>query len=203
MNMVDKSELYSQAVTIFSWTSKKDVSSVTQSCPTLWDPMNCSTPGFPVLHQLPELAQTHVHWISDAIQPSQPLSSLSPPAFNLSQHQGVFQWLSSWHQVAKGASDLASVFPINIQVWFPLGLTGLISLQSKGFSKESSPTPQFKSCKESIQFNNITSFFSFLLRMTLLDSSGGPVVKNPPAYAEDIGLIPAQKTKIPHALQGS
>ena len=65
--------------------------SVTQSCPTLCDPLDCSTPGFPVHHQLPELAQTHVHWISgDALQPSHPLSSPSPPAFNLSQHQGLF-----------------------------------------------------------------------------------------------------------------
>ena len=76
-------------------------SSVAQSCPTLCNPMNCSTPGFPVHHQPPELAQTHVHWVSDAIQPSHPLSSSSPPAFNLSQHQGLFQWVSSWHQVAK------------------------------------------------------------------------------------------------------
>ena len=70
-------------------------SSVIQSCPTLCDPMDCSTPGLPVHHQLPELAQTHVHWISDAIQPSHPLSSPSPPTFNLSQHQGLFQWVSS------------------------------------------------------------------------------------------------------------
>ena len=64
--------------------------SVAQSCPTLCDPMNCSTPGFTVHHQLPELAQTHVHRVSDAIQPSHPLLSPSPPAFNLSQHQGLF-----------------------------------------------------------------------------------------------------------------
>ena len=75
--------------------------SVTQLCPTLCDSMNCSTPGFPVLRHLPELAQTHVHWVSDAIQPSHPLSSPSLPAFNLSQHQNVFQWVSSLHQVAK------------------------------------------------------------------------------------------------------
>ena len=66
-------------------------SSVAQSCPTLWDPMDCSTPGFPAHHQLSELTQTHVHWISDAIQPSHPLSSPSPPTFNLSQHQGLFK----------------------------------------------------------------------------------------------------------------
>ena len=74
-------------------------SSAAQSCPTLWDPMDCSMPGFPVHHKLPELAQTHVHWVSDAIQPS-PLSSPSP-AFNLSQHQDHFQWVNSSHQVAK------------------------------------------------------------------------------------------------------
>ena len=71
------------------------------SCVRLCDPMDCSTPGFPVLHHLPELAQTPVHWVSDAIQPSHPPSLLSPPAFSLSQHQGLFQWVSSLHQVAK------------------------------------------------------------------------------------------------------
>ena len=72
--------------TLYSVPFRSDV----QSCPTLYDPMDCSMPGFPVLHQLPELAQTHVHWVSDAIQPTHPLSSPSPPAFNLSQHQGLF-----------------------------------------------------------------------------------------------------------------
>ena len=76
-------------------------SSVAQSCPTICDPMDCSTPGFPVHHQLPECTQTQVHWVGDAIQPSHPLSSPSPHAFNLSQHQGLFQWVSSLHQVAK------------------------------------------------------------------------------------------------------
>ena len=76
-------------------------SSVTQSCPTLCDPMNRSTPGLPVHHQLPEFTQTHVLRVGDAIQPSHPLSSPSPPAFNLSQHQGLFQWVASLHHVAK------------------------------------------------------------------------------------------------------
>ena len=76
-------------------------SSVAQSCLTLCDPMDCSMPGFPVRHQLPELAQTHVHQAGDAIQPSHLLSSPSPPSFNRSQHQGLFQWVSSSHQVAK------------------------------------------------------------------------------------------------------
>ena len=75
--------------------------SVAQSCPTLCDSMDCSTPGLPVHHQLPKLTQTHVHWVGDAIQPCHPLSSPSPPAFNLSQHQGLLQWVSSSHQMAK------------------------------------------------------------------------------------------------------
>ena len=76
-------------------------SSVAQSCPTLCDPMNRSTPGLPVHHQLLEFTQTHVHWISDAIQPSHPLLSPSPPAPNPSQHQSLFQWVNSSHEVAK------------------------------------------------------------------------------------------------------
>ena len=111
------------------------------SCLTLCNPMDCSTPGLPVHHQLPESTQTHVHWVSDAIQPSHPLSSPSP-ALNLSQHQDFFQWVSSLHQVAKvlGVSASASVLPMNIQDWFPLGLTGLISLLSKWLSRVFSNT---------------------------------------------------------------
>ena len=76
-------------------------SSVAQPCPTFCDPMDCSVPGLPIHHQLQEFAQTHVHWVGDAIQPSHPLSSPSPAIFNPSQHQGLFQWVSSLHQVAK------------------------------------------------------------------------------------------------------
>ena len=76
-------------------------SSVPQSCPTLCDPMNRSTPGLPIHHQLPEFTQTHVHRVGDAIQPSHPLSSPSPPAPNLSQHQSLFQRVNSLHEVAK------------------------------------------------------------------------------------------------------
>ena len=75
-------------------------SSVTQSCLTVCDPMDCSTPGLPVHHQLPELTQTHVHWVSDTIQPSHPLLSPSPPAPNLSQYQDLFKWVSFSHEVA-------------------------------------------------------------------------------------------------------
>ena len=82
-------------------SASASVSSVTQLCPTLCDPMYCSMPGFPVHHQLPELAHTHVHQVSDAIQLSHPLSSPFPPAFNLSQHQGIFQRVTFLIQVAK------------------------------------------------------------------------------------------------------
>ena len=93
--------------------------------------MDCSTPGLPVHHQLSELAQTHVHRVGDAIQPSHPLSSPSSPAFNLSQHQGLFQWVSSSHQVTK---------VLEFQDWFPLGWTRWISLISKGLSRVFSNT---------------------------------------------------------------
>ena len=114
--------------------------SVAKLCPTLCDPMNCSTPGFSVLQYLLELAQTHIHWVNDAIQPSHPL--LPPPlSLTLSQHQGLFQWVGSSHQVAKstGASASALVLPVSIQGWFPLGFTGLILL-SKGLSRVFSST---------------------------------------------------------------
>ena len=88
-------------------------SSVSQSCQTLCDSMNLSTPGLPVHHQLSEFTQTHVHWVGDAIQLSHPLSSPYPPAFNLSQHQGLFKWISSSHQVAKDWSFSFSTNPFN------------------------------------------------------------------------------------------
>ena len=109
--------------------------SVAKSCSTLCHPMNCSTSGFPVLHYLPESAQTYVHWICDAIQPSHPLSTPSSPAFNLSQHKGLFKWVTSSGGQSIGASASASVLPVNIQDWFPLGWTGRISLQPKGLSR--------------------------------------------------------------------
>ena len=80
---------------------EKHCCSVAQLCPTSCHPMNCSTPACPVLHYLPELAQTHVHWVDDAIQPSHPLSSPSPPALSLSQHRGLFLWVRFLNQVAK------------------------------------------------------------------------------------------------------
>ena len=87
--------------TVFTTGPPVQFSSGGPSCPTFCDPMDCSTPGLPVYHQLPEFTQTHVHWVGDAIQPSHPLSSFSLPAFNLSQHQGLFKWVISSYQVAK------------------------------------------------------------------------------------------------------
>ena len=106
------------------------LSSVTQSCRTLCDPMDCSTPGLLVHHQLPEFTQIHVHWVGDAMQLSHHLSSPSLPAFNLSQHQGLFQWVSSSRQVAKELEFQLQhpVLPMNIQDWFPLGLTDWFDL---------------------------------------------------------------------------
>ena len=92
--------------------------------------MDCSTPGFPVLHYLLGLVQTHVHWVSDAIQPSHPLLSSSPPDFNLSQHES-FPMSRLFTSGGKKIGASASVLPKNNQDWFPFGLTGLISLQSK------------------------------------------------------------------------
>ena len=107
-----------------------------------WTELDWSTPGFPVLDHFPALAQTHVHWVSDAIQPSHPLSFPSSPAFSLSQHQGLFpvSWLFISGGQSIGASASASIPPMNIQDWFPLGLTGLISLQSKGVRRVFSNT---------------------------------------------------------------
>ena len=97
--LIEKKLIYNVEFT--SGISSVQFSSVAQSCPTLCHPMNHSTPGLPVHHKLPEFTQTHVHQVSDAIQPSHPLSSPSPPAPNPSQHQGLFQWVSSSHEVAK------------------------------------------------------------------------------------------------------
>ena len=104
--------------------------SVTKSCLTFCDPMDCSMPGFPVLHYLPKVAQIHVHWVSDAIQPSHPLLPPCPPTLNLSQHQGLLQWVGSSHQMAR---DLElQLHRYEYQGWLPLGLAGLILFQSKG-----------------------------------------------------------------------
>ena len=116
-------------------------SSVAQLCPTLCDPINCSTPGLPVYHQLPEFTQTHIHWVGDAIQPSHPLSSPSPPAPNPSQHQSFpISQLFAWSGQSIGVSASAAVLPMNTQDWSPLGWTGWISLQSKGLSRVFSNT---------------------------------------------------------------
>ena len=131
--------------------SSVQFSLVTQSCPTLCHPMNCSMPGLPVHHQLLEYTQTHTYWVGGTIQPSHPLLSPSPPAPNPSQHQGLFQWVSSSHEVAK-----VSGFQLQHQSfqWTPrtdLLKDGLVrSPCSPRDSQESSPTPQFKSINSSV-----------------------------------------------------
>ena len=116
--------------------SSVQFSSVAQSCPTLSDPTNCRTPGLPVHPQLPESTQTHVHQVGDAIQPSYLLSSPSAPALNLSRHQGLFQWVSSSHQGPKYWSFSFRISPSNeYSGLISIGLTGLISFQSKELSR--------------------------------------------------------------------
>ena len=134
--------------------------SVTQSCLTLCDPMNRSTPGLSVHHQLLEITQTHVHCVGDAIQQSHPLSSPSPPTFSLSQHQGLFkmsQFFTSGGQSTR-ISASTSVLPMNTQDWSPLGWTGWIYLQFKGLSRVFSNTTvqkhQFFSAQLSSQSNS-------------------------------------------------
>ena len=135
-------------------------SSVIQSCPTLCNPMNRRMPGLPVHHQLPESTQTHVHWVGDAIQPSHPLSSPSPPALNLSQHQGLFQWVNSSHQVAKVLEFQLQHQSFQWTSRTDLLQDGLIgSPFSPRDSQESSPTPQFKSINSLV--------LSFLYSLTL------------------------------------
>ena len=115
--------------------------SVTQLCLTICDPLDYSTPGFPVLHYLAESAQTHVRWVSDAIQQSHPLLSPSPPALNLSQHQGLqMSQLFASGGLSIGVLASTSVLPMNTQDWSPLEWTSWISLQSKGLSRVFSST---------------------------------------------------------------
>ena len=146
---MDYINLFLKVETAFHTVSYHSVqfSSVAQSCPTLCDPMNRSTPGLPVHHQLPEFTQTHVHRVTfidgiDAIQPSHPLSSPSPPAPNPSQHQSLFQWVNSLHEVAKVLEHHS--FPRNPRAdLLQNGLVG--SPRSPRDSQDSSPIPQFKS----------------------------------------------------------
>ena len=124
--------------------------SIAQSCLTLCDPMNCSTPGLPVHHQLPEFTHTHVHRVGDTMQPSHPLSSPSPPAHNPSQHQSLFQWVSSSHEVAKVLEFQLQHHSLQRNPRADLLQNGLVgSPCSPRDSQESSPTPQFKSINSS------------------------------------------------------
>ena len=127
------------------------IRSVDQSCSTLCDPMNCSTPGLPVRHQLPEFTETHVHRVSDAIQPSHPLSSPSPPAPNPSQHQSLFQSVNSSHEVAKVLEFQLQHHSFQKNPRADLLQNGLVgSPCSPRDSQESSPKPHFKSINSSV-----------------------------------------------------
>ena len=126
-------------------------SSVAQPCPTLCDPMNLSTQGLPFHHQLLEFTQTHVHRVSDAIQPSHPLSSPSPPDPNPSQHHSLFQWVNSSHEVAKVLEFQLQHHLFQRNPRADLLQNGLVgSPCSPRDSQESSPTPQFKSISSSV-----------------------------------------------------
>ena len=139
--------------------------SVPQSCQTLCDPMDCSTPSFSVLHNFLELAQTHIHWVGNVIQPFRFLSSLSPPAFNLFQHQGFFfpmsQLFASGGQSIR-ASASASVPPMNTQDWFPLGLTSLILHQTSKCSllrcNQSKLNPKFYLVSHGKSYKGLTPY---------------------------------------------
>ena len=136
----------------------QSVRSVTQSCPTLCDPMNCSTPGLPVHHQLPEFTQTHVHRVGDAIQQSHPLSSPFPSAPNPSQHQSLFQWVNSPHEWSKYWSFSFSIIPSKEHPGLIFRVDWWIPLQSKGLSRVFSNTTvqkhQFFGTQPSSQSNS-------------------------------------------------
>ena len=138
MSKESKLELHNGELFIFEtgnkFTLQDQFSSVTQSRLTLCNPMDCSMPGFPVHYQLPEFTQTHVHQVGDAIQPSHPLSSPCLQSFPASGSFQMSQFFASGGQ-SIGVSPSASVLPMNIQDWSPLGWTGWISLQSKGLSR--------------------------------------------------------------------
>ena len=168
-------------------------SSVAQSCPTLCDPMKCNTPGLPVHQQLQEFTQTHVHQVGDAIHPSHPLSSPSPPAPNPSQHQSLFQWVSmshfTWGGQSIGVSASVLDLPMITQDWSPLGWTGWISLRSKGLSKVFSKnkiTSWLWSTAIHIKFRNNLAYFNmsmicdsdFVSKCTLIDFRVFMEIKN-------------------------
>ena len=154
-------------------------SSVTQSCPTHCDAMDCSTVGLPIHNQLPEFTQTHVLWVGDAIPPPHPLLSPFPPLFNLSQHQGLFKWVSSLHQVTKGLELQLQhqSFQWIFRTDFLVGQTGWNSLKSKGllvvFSNTTVQKYQFFGTHLSLQFNSYIHTWLFKKPQLWLD---GPLL---------------------------
>ena len=164
--------------------------------------MDYSMPGLPVYHQLLEFTQTHVHWVSDAIQSFHPLSSPSPLAFNLSQHQGFFQWVSSSHQVAKFWSF--SISPSSeYSGMISLGLTGLISLQFKD-PQEYFTTPQFKSINSlALSFQTLTSIHQFSSVAHLCPTLCNPMDYSMPGLPVYHQLLEFTQTHVSDAIQPS
>ena len=151
------------------WGTSVQFISFTQLCLILCNPMYCSMPGLPVYHQLLEFIQTHVHQVGDAIQPSHPLSSPSPPAFNIFPASGSFlmsQFFASGGQ-SIGVLTSTSVLPMNIQDWFPLGWTGWISLQSKGLLRLFASTTVQKHQFFSAQLSLFFFYYYNLLYLTI------------------------------------
>ena len=142
---------------LLRFRSSVKFSSVTQSSPTIWDPMNHSTPGFPVHHQLPESTQTHVHWVGDALSSYVIPFSSCPQSFPASGSFQMSQLFASGGQ-SIGVSASASVLPMNTQDWSPLGWTCWISLQSKGLSRVFSNTTVQKH-----QFSSILLYSAFFI----------------------------------------
>ena len=136
---------------IFPILNTNQFSSITQSCLTLCNPVNCSTPVLPGHHQLPEFTHSHAHWVSDAIQPSHPLSSPSPAPFNLSQHQGLFQWVVlhiRWPKYWNFSISISVFNKYSGLISFRIDSLDLLAVQ--GNSQESSPTPQSKNINSSV-----------------------------------------------------
>ena len=133
------------------------------SCVQLCNPLDCSTPGFPVLHYLPEFAQTHVHWVGDAIQPSHPLLSSSPFGFNLSQHQGLFQWVGSLHQVAK-------VLELQLSISSSSEYSGLISFRIDRFDLLAVQG----TLKSLLQYHSLKAFF--MVQLSHLYMTTGKII---------------------------
>ena len=170
------------------------------------DPMNCRTPGFPVIHYFSELAQTQIHWIDDAIQPSHPLSSPSPPTFSLSQHQGLFQWVSSSHQVAKGL-ELMYGLPIEKsteteecwELWGPAAVSVVrtTSVMCKGHQSSFLASQAFSCCSEwGPLFTAVSGLLIAVCRLQWLQCVGSVVVALGLSCSKACGIFQDQGSNV-------